>query len=97
MKQLLKSSLDKKVIIQEFIDGEEYNISGFLYDDIPHLLLLCKKNISFETSGNRIESFENNSNDIPLLTSISLEVRKIFQSIKLSNTFFNIDIIVNGK
>ena len=92
----VESSLDKKVILQEFIDGEEYNISGFLYDDIPHLLLLCKKNISFETSGNRIESFENNSNDIPLLTSISLEVRKIFQSIKLRNTFFNIDIIVNG-
>ena len=34
-------------------------------------------------------------NDIPLLTTISREVRKIFQSIKLSNTFFNIDIIVN--
>ena len=91
----VENSLDKKVILQEFIDGKEYNISGFLYDHSPHLLLLCKKNILFETSGNRIESFENNSNDIPLLTTISREVRKIFQSIKLSNTFFNIDIIVN--
>ena len=51
----------------------------------------------FQTSGNRIEAFKNSSNNILLLKKVFREVRKIFKVIKLSNSFFNIDIIVNKK
>ena len=89
------NSSDSLAIIEEFHEGEEYSVDGFITDNDPNILSVCKKstlghNSNFIMSGFDLLSKENLHEDEEKINKICC---KTLDALDIRNSFFSIDLI----
>ena len=88
-----RASKDNYVAIQEFLDGEEYSVDGYISDGKPYFLNLARKRTLSKEYGYTIDGFY--INDIPetICSQIFQTASAVISGLSLNNTFFNFDLL----
>ncbi|MAR97123.1 MAG: hypothetical protein CMG17_05730 [Candidatus Marinimicrobia bacterium] len=93
-------STDSKVIIESFIDGDEYSIDGIISKNNPIILSVCKKyslgkSENFIMSGFTSVKQSSSSKDEVFFERIENATAKALEALKISDSLFSLDIIAS--
>ena len=93
------NSLDGKVIIEEYIKGQEYSIDGIIKNNLPNIISVTKKNNLGSKKNFIMKSFSSlcEKQKITLkkdFTDLNQITKKTLDVLGINNSFFSIDIII---
>lgn len=96
--KVLEGSLNKKALIETYIQGKEYGVESFVYKNKVHVLAIMEKLMTMNAEY-RVELGHSAPADIEekLKEKIETEVTKIINTLELNYGPVNMDIIVNEK
>lgn len=94
IEEALKVSLSKKILIETFIQGKEYGVESFVYNDEVHILGIMKKDMTSPPY------YAELGHSIPSNLSIEMEmkvkriVKEALKALKVNFGAINIDLLI---
>lgn len=87
-----------QVVLEEYIDGLEYSIDGYVHDNTVSVLLVSRKYSLGPAHGFAIDGFFAGSNVLPAEQKKVLceSAIRCVAALKLNNSFFSFDVISKG-
>ena len=98
--QVASYSIDSNVIIETFVDGDEYSIDGIMTGNKPIILSVCKKHNlgkagNFIMSGFTSLASSSSVDDKALLDRLKNASIQAAQALKINDSLFSVDIIAS--
>lgn len=97
-KEASSNSADGSIILEEYIDGVEYTVDGFVDTEGVKIILVSKKFTLGPEYGFAINGFISDTEIIfNFVANYLTKIKKAIAAVRLSESFFSFDVIVSGQ